>query len=70
MILELMIAVQLLEPSKRSTPQAVAPKPPVKKFVSGTLGGGNLNLVGPRAPVTVKPDQVAERYFRRPKGLN
>jgi hypothetical protein len=34
MILELLLAVQLLEPSKRSTPQAVAPKPPAKKFVS------------------------------------
>jgi hypothetical protein len=70
MILELLLAVQLLEPSKRSTPQAVAPTPPAKKFVSGTLGGGPLNLVGPRAPVTIKPDQVAERYYRRPKGLN
>ena len=72
MILELMIAVQLLEPTSfnGSTPQAVAPKPPAKKFVSGTLGGGKLNLVGPRAPVTIKPDQVAERYYRRPKGLN
>ena len=70
MILELLLAVQLLETVERSTPQAVAPKPPAKKFVSGTLGGGTLSLIGPRAPVTVKPDQVAERYFRRPKGLN
>ena len=73
MILELLLAVQLLEPSKRSTPQAVAPIPPAKKVTPGTtatLGGGPLNLVGPRAPVTIKPDQVAERYYRRPKGLN
>ena len=73
MILELLLAVQLLEPSKRSTPQAVAPTPPAKKVTPGTtatLGGGPLNLVGPRAPVTIRPDQVAERYYRRPKGLN
>ena len=73
MILELLLAVQLLEPSKRSTPQAVAPIPPAKKVTPGTtatLGGGPLNLVGPRAPVTIRPDQVAERYYRRPKGLN
>ena len=73
MILELLLAVQLLEPSKRSTPQAVAPKPRAKVSTKGslaTLGGGTLGLVGPRAPVTIKPDQVAERYFRRPKGLN
>ena len=73
MILELLLAVQLLEPSKRSTPQAVAPIPPAKKVTPGTtatLGGGPLNLVGPRAPVTIKPNQVAERYYRRPKGLN
>ena len=76
MILELLLAVQLLEPSKRSTPQAVAPTPPTKpakKVTPGTtatLGGGPLNLVGPRAPVTIKPDQVAERYYRRPPGLN
>ena len=73
MILEFLLAVQLLEPSKRSTPQAVAPIPPAKKVTPGTtatLGGGPLNLVGPRAPVTIKPDQVAERYYRRPKGLN
>ena len=73
MILELLLAVQLLEPSKRSTPQAVAPTPPAKKVTPGTtatLSGGPLNLVGPRAPVTIKPDQVAERYYRRPKGLN
>jgi hypothetical protein len=38
MILELLLAVQLLETNERSTPQAVAPKPPAKKFVSGTLG--------------------------------
>ena len=72
MILELLLAVQLLEPSKRSTPQAVAPTP-AKVSTKGslaTLGGGTLGLVGPRAPVTIKPDQVAERYFRRPKGLN
>ena len=73
MILELLLAVQLLEPSKRSTPQAVAPTTSAKKVTPGTiatLGGGPLNLVGPRAPVTIKPDQVAERYYRRPKGLN
>ena len=73
MILELLLAVQLLEPSKRSTPQAVAPIPPAKRVTPGTtatLGGGPLNLVGPRAPVTIKPNQVAERYYRRPKGLN
>jgi hypothetical protein len=76
MILELLLAVQLLEPSKRSTPQAVAPTPPkrpAKQPTAGTtatLGGGTLSLVGPRAPVTVRPDQVAERYYRRPKGLN
>ena len=73
MILELLLAVQLLEPSKRSTPQAVAPTAPAKKVTPGTtatLGGGPLNLVGPRAPVTIRPDQVAERYYRRPKGLN
>ena len=74
MILELLLAVQLLEPSKRSTPQAVAPiTKPAKQPTKGstaTLGGGTLSLIGPRAPVTVKPNQVAERYFRRPKGLN
>jgi hypothetical protein len=71
MILELLLAVQLLETVERSTPQAVVPiTKPAKKFVSGTLGGGTLSLIGPRAPVTVKPNQVAERYFRRPKGLN
>jgi hypothetical protein len=73
MILELLLAVRLLEPSKRSTPQAVAPTPPAKQPTKGamaTLGGGPLNLVGPRAPVTIRPDQVAERYYRRPKGLN
>jgi hypothetical protein len=78
MILELLLAVQLLEPTSfnGSTPQAVAPIPPTKpakKVTPGTtatLGGGPLNLVGPRAPVTIKPDQVAERYYRRPPGLN
>lgn len=75
MILELMIAVQLLEPTSfnGSTPQAVAPKPPAKQPTKGskaTLGGGTLNLIGPRAPVTIRPDQVAERYYKRPKGLN
>tara|TARA_Y100000004_G_C8952180_1_gene429082 strand:+ start:3291 stop:3521 length:231 start_codon:yes stop_codon:yes gene_type:complete len=76
MILELLLAVQLLEPTSfnGSTPQAVAPiTKPAKQPTKGskaTLGGGTLGLIGPRAPVTVKPDQVAERYFRRPKGLN
>jgi hypothetical protein len=78
MILELLLAVQLLEPTSfnGSTPRAIAPTPPTKpakKVTPGataTLGGGTLGLIGPRAPVTVKPDQVAERYFRRPKGLN
>jgi hypothetical protein len=70
MILELLLAVQLLETNEKVYTTTVAPKPPAKKFVSGTLGGGTLSLVGPRAPVTVRPDQVAERYYRRPKGLN
>ena len=72
MILELFLAVQLLETNERSTPQTVAPTPAKlpTKGSKATLGGGTLGLVGPRAPVTIKPDQVAERYFRRPKGLN
>tara|TARA_Y100001963_G_scaffold90493_1_gene124804 strand:+ start:986 stop:1210 length:225 start_codon:yes stop_codon:yes gene_type:complete len=74
MILELLLAVQLLETVERSTPQTVAPiTKPAKQPTKGskaTLGGGTLGLIGPRAPVTIKPDQVAERYFRRPKGLN
>ena len=74
MILELLLAVQLFETVERSTRQAVAPiTKPAKQPTKGTmatLGGGPLNLVGPRAPVTIRPDQVAERYYRRPKGLN
>ena len=76
MILELLLAVQLLETVERSTPQAVAPTPPKKpakqptKGTTATLGGGTLGLIGPRAPVTIKPNQVAERYYRRPPGLN
>lgn len=73
MILELFLAVQLLETNERSSPQVVAPTTRAKVSTKGsmaTLGGGTLGLVGPRAPVTIKPDQVAERYFRRPKGLN
>jgi hypothetical protein len=78
MILELLLAVQLLEPTSfnGSTPQAVVPTPltkPAKKVTPGstaTLGGGTLNLINPRAPVTIKPNQIAERYYRRPKGLN
>ena len=74
MILELLLAVQLLETVERSTPQAIVPiTKPAKQPTKGskaTLGGGTLGLIGPRAPVTIKPNQVAERYFRRPKGLN
>ena len=73
MILELLLAVQLLETNEKVYTTTVAPKPRAKVSTKGsmaTLGGGTLSLIGPRAPVTVKPDQVAERYFRRPKGLN
>ena len=73
MILELLLAVQLLETNEKVITTTVAPTTPAKKPTLGstaTLGGGPLNLVGPRAPVTIKPDQVAERYYRRPKGLN
>ena len=73
MILELFLAVQLLETNEKVITTTVAPTTPAKKPTPGsiaTLGGGPLGLVGPRAPVTIKPDQVAERYFRRPKGLD
>ena len=73
MILELLLAVQLLETNEKVYTTTVAPTSSAKKVTPGTiatLGGGPLNLVGPRAPVTIKPNQVAERYYRRPKGLN
>ena len=76
MILELLLAVQLLETNEKVNTTTVAPTPPKKPAkqptagTTATLGGGALNLVGPRAPITIRPDQVAERYYRRPKGLN
>ena len=76
MILELLLAVQLLETNEKVYTTTVAPIPSKKpakqptKGTTATLGGGTLGLIGPRAPVTIKPNQVAERYFRRPKGLN
>jgi len=72
MILELFLAVQLLETNEKVITTTVAPTPAKlpTKGSKATLGGGTLGLVGPRAPVTIKPDQVAERYFRRPKGLD
>jgi hypothetical protein len=75
MIAELILIEQLLFGTEvvRSTPPNGNSSTPAKihtKDSRATLGGGTLNLLHPRAPVTLKPEQVAERYYRRPKGLN
>jgi len=73
MFAELLLIGKLLDPlSKRSTPKAVSPTPAKvhTKDSQATLGGGTLNLLHPRAPVTLRPDQIPERYYRRPKGLD
>ena len=75
MLGELFLLGQLLFGTEvvRSTPPNGNSSTPAKihtKDSQATLGGGPLNLLHPRAPVTLRPDQVAQRYYRRPKGLD
>ena len=72
MILELFLIGKLLDSTveTQSTPKAVSPAKKTTVGSKATLGGAVLPVLDVRAPVTIRPDQVAERYYRRPKGLN
>jgi len=72
MLLELILIGKLLDSTveSQSTPKAVSPAKIHTKDSKATLGGPVLPLLDPRAPVALRPDQVAERYYRRPRGLD
>lgn len=77
MILELLLAVQLLETNERSTPQAVAPNifgrnKTKSDFTPITLGKPKTigEVMADLPPQRIEDITIPERYFRRPKGLN
>ncbi len=72
MTIEIFLIGKLLASTvdSQSTPKAVARTKVHTEESTAALGGPVLPLLDPRAPVALRPDQVAERYYRRPRGLD